>query len=770
MPCCSREQRRMLLIDGRHFVLCVECGAARFTTTPQDAPSADALEAYLLDEYRDAKKTDRNQRPFKARVLSYQAQSPLKAEVRLEVKPDQWFDLDVGDDALLKFGNENRAAWVQDIVETTLAAYVEPLQEPLEPNAEVELRRTPAARLAENQLEFFRIARTTAHLLDPLLDPNALPKQDETEPPDPPPDSLNAEQAAAFRRALATPRGGATLILGPPGTGKTIVVAQLVSTLVRRGHSVLVTAHTHVAIDNALMMALRLDPSLRTKIARLGPSIKVAPALESYYYKPHEFEMGEETEKDERRRKTLSAIFERCPLVGLTLDNLIGRLRRSQGGSIDRFDYAIVDEASMNLLPKTAAAAAAAERLILVGDHFQLPPIVTLPYYAAKPPFTRSLFEHIATTRSDLVSLLNRQYRSVPGIMAWSNETFYDGSLKDVRRDRGSRVRIAGRAVGTPIIWIDTSKLSNDEHLARRPQSGGTPSFGNPLHVAIALSVIADLVASGIQAGDIGYISPYRLQTSVFRKLASRHIPRGQGFLVTASTVDAFQGSERRVILYDFTTTTPQKSHASPNRLNVSLTRAQDLLIIIGHREFAAAPEEQAVHWSLERRLAAFAISAATIRVPAAWLRDAEHATRYGEVAPISRISSLEDFIDRPEFTPDHYAMLQEAFEKRRDETLCAPKLLQIVQQVAPKTNVKALYTELSRLSALPADRNRDLKSALRAAQSILLKPNPGIPLPLQLRPVKSRIESALAKNTPMSEYLQAQVERVVKGVREAGG
>lgn len=748
------------------MLICTECGHAELDPMPRAAPTAEELEALLLAEYIEAKKEDKAQRGYRGRVLTYQRESALRADLRLEMNLDQWFSLEAGDDVVALFGNEQRAGVITDLVERTLYARVEPFSEDLDADSEVAVKRAPTANIAQNHLEFFRNAASTEASLFSLLNPEALPQIAGVTASVP--SRLNEEQGDAYRHALGIEEDGVGLILGPPGTGKTTVIAHLVDHLISTGHTVLVTAHTHVAIDNVLIQALRLNSALGPKLARLGRSIKIHPALEPYYFTSDHFRAREDMDDATRSRTTVARIFQEYPLVGLTLDNLIGRLSRAKTVDVDKFDYVIVDEASMNLLPKTAAAAAAGWRLLLVGDHFQLPPIIPIARFAKDPRYSRSLFEHIATKRPDLVRRLTKQYRSVPGIMTWSSATFYARGLADMRTSQVGKAAILGRTLGA-VTWVDTGSLPNAEHLARRPQSGGTPSFGNPQHLAVAVHVVQELIKAGVPASDIGYIAPYRLQSAAFHKLAYHHLPSGAGFQITSSTVDAFQGSERRVIIYDLTTTTPQKSHASPNRLNVSLTRAKDHLVLIGDKRFARTPDDEPAHWSLQKRLRTEVILASSLALSPSLLADADRAVRYGEAARPTKTTSLEDLLDRPEFTPDHYDMLASAFAKKSEESLCIAKILKIVQEVAPSTNVRALYDELRAMPMLPGDRNRDLKTALRATKSILHKPQPGAPMRLQLLPRKVQIEAALKANTPKSAYLEMQVERALKAMREHG-
>ena len=419
---------------------------------------------------------------------------------------------------------------------------------------------------------------------DEMLAPERLPTIDRAKGTT---SGLRPKQAEALERALATPENGVMLVQGPPGTGKTFVIARFIRDAVRRGETVLVTSHTHVAIDNALRKAVKGDRSLRGKLLRLGEAGKVSPDLLPWNAPIGKFHMDPE---DEDAVPLFRSIFQDRPVVGMTLDALACALvhvdRMDQ--PFERFDHVIVDEAGMNGYPKLAIARAAGKRLLLVGDPLQLPPIVRAWSYRDDVHYKRSHFELLQMMRPDLCVMLDEQFRSDPAIYSWSNGAVYDERVQDRREPSGATWRGEG-----PVVWVDTKGLGRDERVGSSRTNGA--------HLDVARTIIRDLIKDGFRPEDIGYISPFKAQSVRFQEEVPEQKDAAALSRITASTVDAFQGNERRAILYDLTSMRPGKPHEDHRRLNVSLTRAQDLLIIIGPRDFVRRDADNPYHASLQR-------------------------------------------------------------------------------------------------------------------------------------------------------------------------
>lgn len=482
---------------------------------------------------------------------------------------------------------------------------------------EVLLRPQTNATLYRNLLRAFAVVRRIGD--DP--DPARLPKLVDAPVPGWQDGGLRPAQARAVRLALNLPERGVLLVQGPPGTGKTTVIARFLKEAMARRRSVLVTSHTHVAIDNALRKALRADRSLEAKMVRLGDAAKVAPDLAHVNKRIAEFRMQEDDEgKDPALREPVVPLFqnlqERHAIVGMTLDALASALVAADGlgQEIRPFDYALVDEAGMNAYPKVALAAAVAKRLVLVGDPLQLPPIVRAWSFRNDENYKRSHFELLQMMRTDLSVLLDEQFRCHPAIYEWSKDAVYGGKVRSARTAASSRhpvKRLLGQPVSSPVVWVDTAGIPGN-----RAEASGT-SRVNPTHAALAHQALKDLVKAGLHPDDVGYIAPFRAQAQLLRERLEED-RRNPGLArITVATVDAFQGNERKAILFDLTTLRPAKPHEDHRRLNVSLTRAEDLLVLLGPRRFAAAARENPYCWSLQNWKAAQVIDGRPAIAPA---------------------------------------------------------------------------------------------------------------------------------------------------------
>jgi hypothetical protein len=469
---------------------------------------------------------------------------------------------------------------------------------------EILLRPQTNATLYRNLLRaFVVVGRRFGHDLDPKRLPDLVDKpiagwQD---------NGLRPAQARAVRLALNLPERGVLLVQGPPGTGKTTVIARFLKEAAARGKTVLVTSHTHVAIDNALRKALRGDRTLEGKMVRLGESGKVAPDLAHVNKRISAFRMEDDEEgTDPALRKPAVPLFENLqrshPIVGMTLDALASALVVSDAldQEVRAFDFVLVDEAGMNAYPKVAVAHAVAKRLVLVGDPLQLPPIVRAWSFRNDENYKRSHFELLQMMRPDLSVLLDEQFRCQPAVYEWSRDAVYAGKVRSSRASSPGKVKkLLGHELRSPVVWVDTSHAPGN----RSEQAG--KSRINPVHVTLAHGILKDLLKSGLGPDEVGYIAPFRAQANLLRETLEADRRNPGLAAITVATVDAFQGNERKAIVFDFTTLKPAKPHEDHRRLNVSLTRAEDLLILLGPRRFATTPRENPFYWSLQNWKAA---------------------------------------------------------------------------------------------------------------------------------------------------------------------
>lgn len=233
---------------------------------------------------------------------------------------------------------------------------------------------------------------------------------------------LNDGQAAAIR-AVATARDYA-LVQGMPGTGKTTAIAALIRLLVGAGKSVLLTSFTHSAVDNVLLKLVGGVGDVG--LLRIGRKERVKPALHAYT--EEELSRGLTTIED------MDAVLMSPLLVATTSLGVGHPLFRRR-----RFDYCIVDEASQITLAVCLGPIASADRFVLVGDHYQLPPLVQSEA-ARAGGMDVSLFRRLCEAHPQAVTRLTAQYRMSAEVMALANVLIYERRLScgtaDVARNR----------------------------------------------------------------------------------------------------------------------------------------------------------------------------------------------------------------------------------------------------------------------------------------------------------------------------------------------
>lgn len=351
-------------------------------------------------------------------------------------------------------------------------------------------------------------------------------------------------------------------IHGPPGTGKTRTLTAYVESAVERGQSVLVTAHSNQAADNLLvgdstpndpepetLHAMATDPNRELSITRVGGNSRNAVVKQEY----------------------MGGIPDQADVVVATTS---GAARFDQ----NQFDVAVIDEATQASRPATAIALNCAEKLVLAGDHKQLPPYCADEGMQDEETHI-SLFEYLLEQYDDEISVLLRtQYRMNEEIAAFPNDSFYSGLLETADQNRNWTVGNLAPLTGVDVV--------GDE----RQQSAGN-SYYNPTEAAVVATHVERLVDNGLAPQDIGVISAYSGQvqtiTRTVNKLGIERIRR-----VSIDTVDSFQGSEREAIIVSFVRSNDDGHSgflAFPDegarRLNVALTRPCRRLVLIGDWE-----------------------------------------------------------------------------------------------------------------------------------------------------------------------------------------
>tara|TARA_R110002049_G_scaffold4601_5_gene32249 strand:+ start:350900 stop:352831 length:1932 start_codon:yes stop_codon:yes gene_type:complete len=429
---------------------------------------------------------------------------------------------------------------------------------------------------------------------------------------DPQPDvnfvtELNPPQQQAVAFSLSA--RDVAIIHGPPGTGKTTTLAEVIYQAVAQGQSVLACAPSNTAVDNLLERLVAIMP----RVIRVGHPARVFESLRGHTLDelvdadPSTDvirEMRREVEtlmrqasKDfrgrdgHRHRKSLFAeagqlrgqiramertivrgVLDSADVVCTTTtidDDLLG----------DRdFDLVVIDEACQSTEPSVWQAVLRADRLILAGDHCQLPPTV-LSDEAAKSGMRQSTMQRVILREGENVyRRLTVQYRMHEAIMQFSSGQFYDGSLVadvSVAKHRLCDLPDVDELPLTtdPLEWIDTAGAEYDEEL----EPDGESKL-NRKEAKLIVRYVRELIDAGVNPDQIAVIAPYAAQV---RLLRSKLDIVG----LEIDTVDGFQGREKEAVLL-----TMVRSNgigeigflSDTRRTNVALTRARRKLIVIG--------------------------------------------------------------------------------------------------------------------------------------------------------------------------------------------
>jgi len=250
------------------------------------------------------------------------------------------------------------------------------------------------------------------------------------------------------------------------------------------------------------------------------------------------------------------------------------------------FDVAIIDEASQQMEPSTLLPMMRAKKVILAGDHKQLPPTVISDLNTLKD----SLFEKLMERGDITQTMLEIQYRMHKKIMDFPNQLMYDGKLKADKSVASSKLLLAklpddqeiAKIVdpNKPIFFLDTSNSeTNDNREALQPKS---TSYENIFEAKIISRIVKALVEGGLDIDDIGVITPYLAQVKRIEKICGE-----EGIACEVKSVDGFQGREKEVIIISFVRSNTDSSIGflkDKRRLNVAMTRAKKKLIMIGDK------------------------------------------------------------------------------------------------------------------------------------------------------------------------------------------
>lgn len=450
-----------------------------------------------------------------------------------------------------------------------------------------------------------------------------LARASELRPLDP---GLDATQRAAVQLALAA--HDVALVFGPPGTGKTRTLVEVVRQALARGESVLVSAASNTAVDN---LAERLAAQ-RVSVVRLGHPARVSPAIESVTLDALIDASGSRSAArrlfaqaaDLRRRmdkrkergnlgwhdaramqnEARALVREAREILASERASVLARAQVicATAAGVDTsaladrvFDLVVLDEASQAPDPLALIPIARAKRLVLAGDPKQLPPTV-LDMDAARAGLGTTLFERLAE-RPEITALLRVQYRMHEELMRFPSESMYDGkliaadavrarSLADYPEVEPDELR------PQPFCLLDSAGKGWDEE--REGQLGGDddalvgPSTRNPGQALRTVAETRRLLARGVAPSEIAVITPYLAQARDLRAALRDAIDKG----LEVGTVDGFQGREKDCVIVDLVRSNTVGSVgflADVRRMNVAITRARRYLLVLGDSGTLAA-------------------------------------------------------------------------------------------------------------------------------------------------------------------------------------
>ncbi len=428
---------------------------------------------------------------------------------------------------------------------------------------------------------------------------------------------LNKTQEEAVNKVLYAK--DVAIVHGPPGTGKTTTLVEAINETLRRESQVLVCAQSNMAVDwiceklvDRGIHVLRLGNPSRVNDKMLGFTYERRfeahpdyPTLWSIRKTIRELQGNRRNRTDQWHQK-MDRLRSRATELEIRINHdlfnsahviastLVGSANRLLDGM--KFSTLFIDEAAQALEAACWIPIRRAGRVILAGDHCQLPPTVK-SFEAMKGGLGKSLMERLVENHPEAVTLLTMQYRMNEEIMRFSSDWFYSGSMT-----AAPEVRYRGILdYDTPIEWIDTAQAAISEPGIEQDEpditfresivgeSHGRINRDEALFSLLTLQKYIEKIGKERfldERIDVGLISPYRAQVQYLRHLIKR-TPFFKPFrhLISVNTVDGFQGQERDVIVISLVRSNDDGNIGflrDLRRMNVAMTRARMKLIIIG--------------------------------------------------------------------------------------------------------------------------------------------------------------------------------------------
>lgn len=419
---------------------------------------------------------------------------------------------------------------------------------------------------------------------------------------------LDATQQEAVQFALSA--RDLALIHGPPGTGKTTAVVELIRQAIHRGEKVLACAPSNMAVDNIFERLIAAGENA----VRLGHPARVMPQLREHtldllvddhadvrlarklvkearglFRKASRFTRAKPPPgmKQEARQEAKSLLDDARRLEAQAVEQILDRADvlcatttglNSEILGTRRFDLAVIDEACQSTEPGCWIPLLWCDRVVLAGDHCQLPPTV-VSQDATRGGLGRSLFERcIDILGPSIARRLTIQYRMHQSIMDFSSLEFYNAELEAHEAVREHLLADlpdveAAPITETPVDFVDTAGASFDEEL----EPDGESRL-NRQEATLVGHKVRQLLDLGLAAADIAVIAPYAAQVRLLREqLAEDELE--------IDSVDGFQGREKEAVIISLVRSNPRGEIGflgDIRRMNVAMTRARRKLIVIG--------------------------------------------------------------------------------------------------------------------------------------------------------------------------------------------